>query len=347
MSGYHGRLALLLALAALAAALLFTCPGGDDVGESPESEVALHPNVLPKRIDAPGTHWRDSGFVKMVPPVRLPSDQAGADRIVVWLKVGDGTIGARQADDGRVLLSYPPGTVADRVESMGDAVIDVRGTTLERDGAELFHVYVAEHEAPSALVGWEWRRGDFDAEASATRALLAQLDKTRRKMRGQPAPSKDQHQASLVSYERNNNCGACHAHERPLVTSGDGVHRPTDSAGFFVPLSVLAPAVPLERHRPWDMNVDDPFLSLTCPSGGTPRLVTRVPLRHYACPTFEVPMGALDVDRALAAGDERTLAMCESRRYLYKHMDDDARALFAGAFAECGIDGDARIKRTD
>lgn len=336
MSDTRKRVLLLVIACVAVVALLFTCPSGDGGGGG-DGDETLHPGVTAKRIEVPQTHWRDHGFVKMVPPVRLPSDQRERDRIQVWLKVGEGKITARELDDGRVLLSYPAGTVADRVESMGDVVIDVRGTTLERDDVELFHVYVAEGEAPSPLVGWEWRRGDFDAEASATRALLAQLRKTRRTMRGEPVPSEQQHQASLLSYERNNNCGACHAHERPLVTSGDTVHRPTDSAGFFVPLSVLAPAVPLERHRPWDMNVDDPFLSLSCPSGGAPRLVTRGPARQFTCATFEVPMGSLDVPRALAAGDKRTEEMCESRRYLYEHMDSDARALFAPAFAACGV----------
>lgn len=326
MSDNSPRLVLAAVIGIVVAGVLFYSRGSE-----------LDPGVAEKRIDQPAAHWLDSGFVEMVPPVRLPSDRDGRDRIRVWLKVGDGLIGARRLDDGRVTMSFPPGTVADRVESVGTAVVDVRGTTLLADG-ELFHVYVAEDEAPSALVGWEWRRGDFDAEASSTRALLARLDKTRRKLRGEAAPSERQHETSLKNYEKNNNCGGCHAHEKPPAFTGDTVHRPTDSAGFFVPLSVLADAVPLERHRPWDINVGDPFLTFECPSGGAPRLRERGVARQYACASSEIPLGRLDVERALAADDERTVAMCKSRRYLFDHMTAGARALFAPAFAACEID---------
>jgi hypothetical protein len=340
MSMIDGRLGALRARAWLCtcAALALLAVACDDTLEP----IALHSAVTAKRIDDPrGSqgHWRDNGFVEMVPPVRLPSDKSARDRIAVWLKVGTGEgqkINARRLADGRVTLVFPPGTVADRVESMGDAVIDVRGTTLDDGGVERFHVYVAEEEAPSALVGWEWRRGDFDAEASATRALLAQLHKTRRRMKGEPPPSEQQHRNSIMIYERNNNCGACHAHDKPPTTRGNAVHRATDASGFFVPLSVLAAELPLERHRPWEMNVGDPFLTLRCESGA-PRLVERGFARSYVCAGAEVPTARLDVPRALAADDERARAMCASRRYLHEHMSDDARALFADAFVACGI----------
>lgn len=298
----------------------------------------VHPRVAGLRIERPQTRWLDEGFIKMTPPVRLPSDREGRDKIEVWLMVGDGKIGARRLDDGRVTLSFPAGTVADRVESLGDAVIDVRGTTLLADG-ELFHVYVPEGEAPSALVGWEWRRGDKDAEASATRALLARLDTTKRKLRGEPAPSERQHANSLASYAKNNACATCHVHDKPPVLVGDAVHRPTDASGFYVPLSVLADAVPLERHRPWETNVNDPFLALTCADGHAPRLLKQDGVRMFSCGTPEIPMGRLDVTRAVAARDERALDVCRSRRALHERMDAEARALFAEAFRVCGLGG--------
>jgi hypothetical protein len=339
--------------AAAVAAVVFIARRDIDapsVAQGDQPRTPLAPGVTARRIDAPATHWRAHGFVEMVPPVRLPSDRAGRDAIRVWLKVGEGKITAKTLVDGRVVLAYPPGTVADRVESMGDAVIDVRGTTLRGTtlrgamatgeasaGEELFHVYVAESEAPSALVGWEWRRGDFAAEASATAALLAQLDRTKRTLRGEPPPTAQQHANSLRSYERNNNCGGCHAHEKPPVARGDTVHRATDAAGFFVPQSVLADVLPLERHRPWDVNVGDPYLAISCPTGSTPQLLERGDARQLTCASFEIPVARLDVRRALAAGDERTVAMCRSRRYLFDHMDEKARAAFADAFEACGI----------
>lgn len=324
----------LAALAALALALALVLWQRDARKQTP----SLHPAVALLRIEQPDTHWHDEGFVEMVPPVRLPSDRGGSDRIEVWLKVGDGKIGARRLDDGRMTLSFPPGTIADRVESMGAAVIDVRGTTLLEDG-ELFHVYVAEDLAPGPLLGWQWRRGDSDAEASSTAALLHQLDRTKRRLRGQSPPSAEQHATSLLSYQKNNACSGCHIHDKPPTAAGAAVHRPTDSAGFFVPLSVLADAIPLERHRPWDTNVGDPFLDVACAGGSAPRLVARGAARHFVCATAEIPLGRLDVARGIASNDRRTVAMCRSRRYLYEHMDDAARALFAEAFSVCGIGG--------
>jgi hypothetical protein len=291
--------------------------------------------VTALRIDDPSTHWRDNGFTAMTPPVHLPSDESGRDRIVVWLKLGAGTIGARVVD-GEARLVFPAGTIADRVETVGDAVMDVRGTTLDESG-ERFHVYVPVDEAPSALIGWEWRRSDDGAEHDATDALLARLRTTQRRMHGSAPPTEPELAQTLRQYEKNNNCGACHVHEKPLATTGNVVHRATDENGFFVPLSVLTDESPLERHRPWDVNADDPFLDVMCPSGGKARLAQMNSRRQFACPDFEIPLGRLDFARALAAGDGHAREVCRSRRFLFDHMDQSARAAFAHAFAECSI----------
>ena len=286
------------------------------------------PGVTSLRI-ADADTWAKHGFVPMTPPVRLPTDRDRRDRIVVWLKVGDGTITARDART----LAFPAGTVADRVETVGDALVDVRGTRLVADG-ELFHVYVAEDEAPSPLVGWEWRRGDAGAEERATQALVAQLRQTKRKMRGEPAPSPEQQQQSLASYAKNNACANCHVHDKPLIPSGNVVHRPTDDDGFFVPLSVLSDSAPLERHRPWEANAGDPYLAITCESGDA-RLVDRGDTRHYACAGDEIPRATLDMKRALADGDAHARDVCAARRYLAAHMDEATRALYAAPLREC------------
>lgn len=290
--------------------------------------------VTPRRIDEPASHWLRSGYTELVPPVRLPTDREGRDHIAVWIKLGDGPITSLLNANGPT-LRFPAGTIADRVESMGDAVIDVRGTTLTEAG-ELFHVYVPEATAPSALVGWEWLRGDDAAQAAATRELLRTLDKTRRRIRGMPEPSDDAHARSLASYQKNNACAGCHAHDKALTPTGDVVHRPTDANGFFVPLSLFADAVPLERHRPWDANANDPFLTLSCSlSGGAPRLVEKAGLRHYVCQGSEVPLAVLDVPAALRAGDARAVGLCASRRFLGERMDATARALFRAKLEEC------------
>ena len=98
-----------------------------------------------------------------------------------------------------------------------------------------------------------------------------------------------------------------------------GPRRATDDAGFYGVLGVLADAAPLEDHRPRDRNADDPFVAIARPGDGG------------------VPRAALDLPRALAAGAPHAAAVCRSRRYLFDHMDPDARAAFAPAFSECGI----------
>ena len=104
-----------------------------------------------------------------------------------------------------------------------------------------------------------------------------------------------------------------------------------------------AGVVTTRAHVHWvatEHGVADLALTITCPSGGTPQLQEHGVARQFSCASFENPEGGLDVTRALAAGDERTVAMCKSRRYLFDHMDDVARAAFADAFEACGIDDD-------
>ena len=96
--------------------------------------------------------------------------------------------------------------------------------------------------------------------------------------------------------------------------------------------------VPLERHRARDMNVGDPFLTFSCPTGPAPTLV-QAPggARAYRCPQGGSPSATLDVRRALAESDARTVALCRSRAYLRDHMDEPARTLFAPSFLACGL----------
>jgi hypothetical protein len=97
----------------------------------------------PIAIADPAAHWPGGGFVEMVPAIRPPTSLAGDDRITTWLRIPDGgAIGVRRLDDGRAVVRYPPGTIADRVElrepvSAPDddhawRVIDVRGTARRR-----------------------------------------------------------------------------------------------------------------------------------------------------------------------------------------------------------------------
>lgn len=297
--------------------------------------------------------WAKQGFVEMTPPVRLPSDGAARDKIEVWVRVPDGArIKGRKLPDGRATIEFPPGTIADRVESWGYAksetnpnawkysVTDVRGTRLDADGKEMFHVFVPTGPEPLArLVGWEWQRGDRLQERAATAFLISHLETMRTiQDRGRPQ-SAEERRALIESYRSNNNCAKCHQHDKPVqVTRARGIHRATDANGFYVPLSVLMDTVPLEKHRVRDMNVGDPFLTITCPQGDGPVLAEGAAgARDHRCLEGGAPSATLDVRRALAANDPRTVAMCRSRAYLRDRMDDAGRALFAEAFAACGL----------
>jgi hypothetical protein len=297
--------------------------------------------------------WAKQGFVEMVPPVRLPSDGTARDEIEVWLRVPEGArIRGKKLPDGRATIEFPPGTIADRVESWGYArsddgagwkysVTDVRGTRIDaKTGQEMFHVFVPTGPEPLArLVGWEWPRGDRLQERAATSFLISHLETLRTiQDRGLPQ-SADERRALIENYRRNNNCAKCHAHDKPAqVNRPRGIHRATDASGFYVPLSVLMDTVPLEKHRARDMNVGDPFMTFACPNGDGPVLAEGAGgARDFRCLEGGAPAGTLDVRKALAANDARTVAMCKSRAYLHARMDDAGRALFADAFSACGL----------
>lgn len=274
-------------------------------------------------IDDPAAHWIDGGFAEMVPAIRLPTTLDGKARITSWLRVPEGgRLGVRRRRDGRTVLTYPDGTVADRVELRESAtapdgdhawnVIDVRGTRLDGD-AEQFHCLQPTDDG--SLAGFAWARGDGAAERTAADRLV-DLVAAR-----PPGRETDARAARLERLRRLTHCEPCHIHgrrERTQISEG-GPHRATDGAGFYSMFAVLGDEAPLEDHRPRDLNADDPFMTLTRADRGA------------------VPRARLDFARALASGRDHERAVCRSRRYLFDHMDDDAREAFAHAFSECGI----------
>jgi hypothetical protein len=291
---------------------------------------ARTPEVERIEIDDPVAHWIDGGFVEMVPAIRLPTTPSGNDRITSWLRIPDGErIGVRRLKDGRPVLTYPSGTIADRIELREPAtgpegvhawnIIDVRGTRIDGD-AERFHCL--QPTGDGTLVGFAWDRSDGDAERAAADQLvdLVAHAPPASQARG-PSEGADARTARLERLRRLTHCEPCHVHgrrERTQISEG-GPHRSTDGAGFYSMLAALADEGPLEDHRPRDLNAGDPFITLTRPGRGA------------------VPRARLDVARALATGRDHERAVCKSRRYLFDHMDDDARRAFADAFAACGL----------
>jgi hypothetical protein len=294
-------------------------------------------------IGDPATYWTRGGFVEMTPPVRLPS-QDGKEYIAIWLRLPEtGLLRIVRREGKEPTLSYPPGTVADRVDlrdaRIPSSVTDVRGTRFD-GGQEYFHVLrsVAPHgdqRTPPLLSGVEWKRGDAVAERGATDRMLASMAT----MRGLQDTGSD---SMLRQFERRNDCASCHVHDKPEQRGprGDALvpNRGTDADGLYAVVTVLRDEAPLETHRARDMNEGDPFVRVTCDDGAAGTLVPGPRgRRHFSCADGSVPRGRLDLPAALAVGDAHAKAVCASRAYLAAHMDDDGRSAFAQAFAECSM----------
>ena len=130
----------------------------------------------------------------MVSPIRPPGSSHGRLRILVFLKIPEGSpVRAQRAADGRVGLQLPFGTRAERVEVLGDTerdstadarwrILDVRGTEWTESGRVLPG---ASHRTEPgggrrlALAGSR-AGGLFDEPAvRAFAAALAECDATR------------------------------------------------------------------------------------------------------------------------------------------------------------------------
>lgn len=271
-----------------------------------------------------GGRWAEEGFVEMVAPIRPPSSPDASVAIEIWLRLPlDGLIDL--AGPGARDLVLPVGTEADRVEVLrrpeGEAqVLDVRGTRLGPD-AQQFHVF---RPVDGELLGLSWPRGDDEAQGSADERLaeLVRPDE-------------------LARMRRLNQCAGCHGANKPVsdrVDEGGLPHRATDAQGFYGVRAVLEKSLPLERSRPRDMNVDQPFVHVFCPSSvGPPTIVRREGgAQRVDCADGAVAWAELDVVSALAAGDEYAGRVCRSRGELRARMTARAAEAFSDAFAACG-----------
>lgn len=309
-------------------------------------------------IETPAGHWAREGFVPMVPPVRLPGTSTTLDDVTVWLALPeDGIIHTRVEPDGQVLLEFPPGTRADRVESRGAldkrVVVDVRGTRIAADGAQWMHTYRRAGKGDdTSLFGYAWPRDDAGAHDRATQALLDEL--AERPPVGQM--SADKRQRYLASIERKNECAGCHSYARP-ANAREGEHglvnRGTDLSGFFVPQTVLMDSIPLERYGKLDPNLEpapqsepghdpehtantDPRLSagltLSCPKDAKAAIIERRGRVRAVCPDNAVPSARVDLH---TLEPERARAVCRARRYLHEHLDAQGRQIFSQAIDDC------------
>ena len=328
-----GACSRFLALSGLAAVLALSCPPAV-YGQG----IHLHAVRWPNRI----SYWRQSGFVEMVPPVRLPTDKSIDEFIMVWLRIPPGRKVTVQwlAAQKRYTLEFPPGTVADRIDGgvhakqamfTVDGIADVRGATIAADGTTWWHVYEpVPGESSRWLRGYSWVRTGPAGDSLAGDSLIELY------YPGMPAKAKTE----MAEFRRLNQCGACHQVDRPIpmTAAQDGFSLPeTDEDGFFQPITVLSDTMTLVNSRPWDLNADDPYITVRCGKDRAELTTRGDSYRRYVCPDHAVPVGTLDMSAALEHKDPHAFGVCAARKYLYEHMTAESRKAFAAAFAECSI----------
>jgi hypothetical protein len=335
----HMRFLTLTALTLLACVCPVTVQAQDN---------QLHAVRWPNRI----SYWQQSGFVEMVPPLRLPTDKSTDDTIQVWLRIpDDGKVKVQWLpDQQRYTLKFPNGTVADRVESVHNehdamqvvnGIDDVRGARIGADGRMWFHVYEpVPGQAKRWLQGYAWLRSSSQGDALAGDSLI--------KLYYPDAPASAH--AEMQDFRILNQCALCHVINQPAPTKvpdasifngltlapGTIVNMMTDADGFFQPITVLTDRMTVRNARPWDLNADDPFITVWCGSQKT-TAVANGDQRGYTCPDNGVPIGKLDMPAALEHKNKHALQVCDARKYLYAHMQEDGRKAFAASFLECGI----------
>jgi hypothetical protein len=215
----------------------------------------------------------------------------------------------------------------------GRTVADVRGSRIDAQGREWFHVYRPTGPEPqSPLVGYEWLRGDVAQRREATTLLVEHVSATPSPLtRGKPG-------AGYVSFfSRMNACERCHFSNKAAGTDPDDWLPlwPTDEIGWYVPLAVMLPRLALSTTPRWhDPNVDDTLVERSCTSGNA-REKSRPAGSWFRCDDGSVPHGSRDIPLGLELGDAYTRAVCRSRSYVYERMDSHARSVFTDAMAPC------------
>lgn len=130
-------------------------------------------------------------------------------------------------------------------------------------------------------------------------------------------------------------CVRCHLNEKPRDrnTEDDGrPERETGASGLFTPMMVLNERQPVSSARAADLNARDPFVDVLCDD--EPAQFDGL---QFKCPGKLVPEARRRIREGLAKGHAYTRRVCDSRRYLFEHLDDERRRVFKEAFSACGI----------
>ena len=293
------------------------------------------PSVEDVQIEDPSGYHQREGYTQIVPSVHLPSSSDDLDQVQVWIRIPPGqTISARRDANGRVQLRFPAGTIADRVEFAGqDAgrfVADVRGAEVLASGQQRFHAYrPIARQAGATLIGVQWPAANPQAQAAATDRLIERVKDT------SPANtlSEDRLTKLIASIRKKNECAPCHVQSRATNTRpGEHglVNRGTDDSGFFTPSTALADSIALEQYGAFDRSLRDGAIRIEC--SGQP--VEAEQLQHRRCPDGTVAIGVWDPKAAQQIDPRRFKAVCESRRFVYERLDDEAKKL-VGSIDPC------------
>jgi hypothetical protein len=315
-------------------------------------------------IESPHDHWRQGGFVGLVPSIHVPRVHGTRDVLQVWLSLPDGgRIDARdrsEADGGHVLV-LPAGSRVDRVEyrvtdsklHWGEQqymaariedpneqleITDVRGIVEQGESGQQFRILRRESGKPQApLIGWAWNSGDESARKQVRRSLEEHLASARRPVGRPPL----EHQAIEAILARTD-CAGCHVPaiegEPADIEQARARVRDTDASGLYTVMAVLQDHVDVSNHRLLDVNHDDPFVEVRC--GDRPaRLEMDIADREqrFVCPDGGAPLAHRNVESALAEGHDYTERLCEARRFLFERSTPEAHAAFQESFAVCGI----------
>ena len=135
-----------------------------------------------------------------------------------------------------------------------------------------------------------------------------------------------------------NHCENCHypnRYEAVWKESSHLPHRNTDASGFYTPLSVLSDQAPLPETRARDLNMEDPFIDFTCVDGNEPIIRNKISFHPMYCQDGMAVLAVRNIKEGIRSEDSYTSKICDSRYYLYRHMDLSAKKIFSAYIAEC------------
>ena len=147
-------------------------------------------------------------------------------------------------------------------------------------------------------------------------------------------------------------CSGCHKPKRPQLTHKEGRSptQRTDDSGLYTILGVLFDEMPtgiIEKVSPQDPNTENAYVSVMCNGSPAEKREERGRMGRGTSVFFEcsqdsqgrtpVTLARFDIEKALANQDPHAGNVCQSRKFLYNHLDTVGKEAFKDAFEICGI----------